>query len=606
MDNPLLSRGKELPKILGVFLIYCLSLALFSYGVARVVYTLFTLESNRSPDYLRYTIQTSTSRSTGLDTSEDRSAGPEGAAIDLDVMALRNPFAIPVRLSAMPEAAAQISSLPSFARGEQQPAGAVQAGQLERFSRETALSGEVAPVQGHTAVPLPLWSGLAEASIGQTVSDSDAPARESLQADQLPTDSIAGFSSLGPADPFVGPRSYNDEAAQMMTPGAWDPSPVVETIARLMALRRPEPVGLIGGSRAATELVDTRLPSPSEGEDLAASRQAFGLAESQYGEAGDGGDGTLAGSGLRRPVLDLAMTMTDRAGSGLLDDAASGPLEGAPAAGDPVSATPPPVTQVPGGLGPAQAPSRVAEGAVVARGNAAVTGAAQAPSTVAEGAATASEPAVTSGAAVQTGEPRTSELAPIAVTRIAGIAEPIAASREGTLAAGKSVIAPAPDSADLSPSQGLADARGVAPSVESTPVSAEEGSVGPAEGIEAADEHQGERPHQSTGSVAVAKPKAPIVAGTPELELQESIRADELVKAEWPPIAITGVVVAGDGLSSATVRVSGKPQVIRQGDRLRLGDRADELEVVSIGRDLVALRLGDEVRQYRIGDGPDE
>ena len=33
MDNALLDRRKELPKKLGVFLIYCLSLALFFTGL---------------------------------------------------------------------------------------------------------------------------------------------------------------------------------------------------------------------------------------------------------------------------------------------------------------------------------------------------------------------------------------------------------------------------------------------------------------------------------------------------------------------------------------------------------------------------------------------
>ena len=55
--------------------------------------------------------------------------------------------------------------------------------------------------------------------------------------------------------------------------------------------------------------------------------------------------------------------------------------------------------------------------------------------------------------------------------------------------------------------------------------------------------------------------------------------------------------MTGEGLSSAAVRVSGKPQVVRQGDRVRIEDRLDELEVLSIRRDLIELRLGGEVRR---------
>ena len=192
MDNPLLTRGKELPKILGVFLIYCLSLALFSFGVARVVFTLLTLDSKRPPDYLRYTIQTGRSPSTGFDASEERGERAEEAVIDLDIMTLRNPFAIPVRLSAVSQTDAQVPS-PSFARIEQQPAGLRQAGVL---LEETAVSGELLRCMD-SQLYVSLCCALTEAGIGQRASDSTGPARESLQADQLPPGLVAGFSSAG-------------------------------------------------------------------------------------------------------------------------------------------------------------------------------------------------------------------------------------------------------------------------------------------------------------------------------------------------------------------------------------------------------------------------
>lgn len=587
MDNPLLTRGKELPKILGVFLIYCLSLALFSFGVARVVFTLLTLDSKRPPDYLRYTIQTGRSPSTGFDASEERGERAEEAVIDLDIMTLRNPFAIPVRLSAVSQTDAQVPS-PSFARIEQQPAGAAETRQLESFSRETAVSGEVAPLHGLTAVPFPLLSALTEAGIGQRASDSTGPARESLQADQLPPGLVAGFSSAVSFDPFAGPRSYIDEAAQTMTTGALDSRPVDETIARLLVLRRAEPVGFTGGTRPVTELVDACLLSSTEARDLLASRQAIDMAGWQYREDDEGSQSTLTASSLRRPVVDIAMPITHSAASVPLEHSSSGSLADISTATGSASAAFSPWTAVPGGLGRGQAPPAVAQGTATALSDA------------------ASGASVGSGPALPADEPRIAELAPIAVARIAGIAGPPTAGRDSSSAASKSVLAPTPDSAGLSPSQGSENARGAAPGSESTSVPAEEGTGEPQNGMVAAEEHETEKPHQNSGSVTVAKPKVPVVADTPEFEPQASIAADEPAKAEWPPIAVTGVIVTGDGVSSATIRLSGKPQVIRQGDRLRLGDQAGELEVVFIGRDLVELRLGDDVRQYRIGDGPDE
>ncbi len=551
MDNALLDRRKELPKKLGVFLIYCLSLALFSYGVMRVVFTLLTMDSGRPPDYLSYTIATGRSRSTALGTSADQGDADAGAAVDLDITALRNPFAIPMRLSAASDSSAEVPAPPSFPRGEQQPAGAAQVRQLESFSRDIR----------NTAV----------------------------------------FPSLRPVDPFVGHQSYPRGVAQLMTTSTSGSSRVDETT-----------------------LADTHALSSSEAVDPTVGKQALDPGGAQHNEAAGDSRSALIGSGPRRPVVDMAMPCAAGVASHPLSDVSSAQeLASASADSEPPrmnSETAPaavsPAIAASRGSWSAPAQSETAPGATVAPSAAVARRATAALSAAAaSGAAGSAATAVSAAAVAPEGEPLAGEseaIAPtlFAVTRLAGVAEPLSANQGRPSAADSGTAATPPDSSDSSPSRSLDGLGGVAPRQESTSVSAEEISAGSPDDVlidtAAVQEHDAEESIQNMSSVAVAKPKVPVVADTPETELLESIVADEPAKVEWPPITVTGVIVTGEGLSSAAVRVSGKPQVVRQGDRVRIEDRLDELEVLSIRRDLIELRLGGEVRQYRIGDGPVE
>lgn len=71
----------------------------------------------------------------------------------------------------------------------------------------------------------------------------------------------------------------------------------------------------------------------------------------------------------------------------------------------------------------------------------------------------------------------------------------------------------------------------------------------------------------------------------------------EMAPPVWPAITVTGVVIADQGLSCATMRVDGQLKVVLPGQKV------GELEVLSIGLDYVELGLGGEIRRYTIGDG---
>ena len=190
-----------------------------------------------------------------------------------------------------------------------------------------------------------------------------------------------------------------------------------------------------------------------------------------------------------------------------------------------------------------------------------------------------------------------------AVTRLAGVAEPLSANQGRPSAADSGTAATPPDSSDSSPSRSLDGLGGVAPRQESTSVSAEEISAGSPDDVlidtAAVQEHDAEESIQNMSSVAVAKPKVPVVADTPETELLESIVADEPAKVEWPPITVTGVIVTGEGLSSAAVRQrqatggsAGRPSA----DRRPAGRTRGAIHTTGP----IELRLGGEVRQCRL------
>ena len=442
----------------------------------------------------------------------------------------------------------RVPAPPSFPRGEQQPAGAAQVRQLESFSRDIR----------NTAV----------------------------------------FPSLRPVDPFVGHQSYPRGVAQLMTTSTSGSSRVDETT-----------------------LADTHALSSSEAVDPTVGKQALDPGGAQHNEAAGDSRSALIGSGPRRPVVDMAMPCAAGVASHPLSDVSSA-QELASASAD---SEPPRVNSE-------TAPAAVSPAIAASRGS----WSAPAQSETAPGATVAPSAAVArsygsfecrrcfwshrlaatavSAAAVAQGRAIGRRIGPLRRPclrhQACRVAEPLSANQGRPSAAYSGTAATPPDCSDSSPSRSLDGLGGVAPRQESTSVSAEEISAGSPDDVlidtAAVQEHDAEESIQNMSSVAVAKPKVPVVADTPETELLESIVADEPAKVEWPPITVTGVIVTGEGLSSAAVRVSGKPQVVRQGDRVRIEDRLDELEVLSIRRDLIELRLGGEVRQYRIGDGPVE
>lgn len=192
-----------------------------------------------------------------------------------------------------------------------------------------------------------------------------------------------------------------------------------------------------------------------------------------------------------------------------------------------------------------------------------------------------------------------SQPSPIAVpvSRISEIAESPVSIGGSWLTAGQSMIAPplTEDKGDslsyvesAGPDQGITNSQALSSQDASTPGASESSASTTTD-----------RPVVARESTAatIDRRRAVSVADSPSSLESDLPGVDEPVHIAWPSIDVTGVVVASDGRTSATIRLDGQRRIVQSGDQL------NGFEIVSIGLNYIEIGLGDEVRQYRIGDG---
>lgn len=191
MNMTLFAHSKEFRNKAGVFVVCCLSLGPFSFGVGRAVFSLLTLPADRPVDHVRYPISTSGSRNGAAVTAPGQrdlfgngqadDAPGQGTALDyvryadslgtvlsplqvIKTMRLRDPFSAPegLEIPASTPTTSVASERPRNDAGRSTPAGAAESEtpkprELVSFAREFAESGSLAPAG--LSVSLELLSG---------------------------------------------------------------------------------------------------------------------------------------------------------------------------------------------------------------------------------------------------------------------------------------------------------------------------------------------------------------------------------------------------------------------------------------------------------------